>query len=203
MAFPIPERLYTPQEYLEFERKSDVKHEWFDGHINLMAGASPEHCAITFNLSVAVGPQLRGTNCRGFSNDMKVRSSDMKPKKGLKGLFSYPDLTVVCDEPLYHDEVQDVLINPKVIFEILSPTTEKFDRKGKFGRYQYNETLTDYILVFQYEPRIEHYQRKANNQWLLTIATGLEEELFISSIKCTIRLSEVYEQVTFLEEEAS
>jgi Uma2 family endonuclease len=203
MTYPIPERFYTPEEYLEFERSSEEKHEWIDGRIYLMAGASPAHCGITFNLSVAIGPQLRGTNCRGFSNDMKVRSSSMKPIKGLKGLFSYPDLTIVCDEPLYHDKVRDVLINPKVIIEILSPSTEDFDRQGKFGRYQCNESLTDYILIHQDIPRVEHYQRKANNQWLLTIATGLEEELFISSINCTLLLREVYEQVTFPEEEAS
>lgn len=202
MASPIPEKLYTPEEYLEFERKSDVKHEWLDGRIYIhpvyaMAGGSPTHSTIIFNVSGILFPQLRGKKCQAFSSDLKVRSGKMEKKKGLVGLFSYPDLTVVCNEPEFHDKDKDVLINPKVIIEVLSPSTEDFDRGTKFVRYQLNDSLTDYILIVQKEPRIEHHQRKKNNQWQQTIYTGLRETFSIPSINARLKLSEVYDRVTF------
>ena len=204
MASPIPKKFYTEEEYLEFERAAEEKHEWLDGQIYQvwgMAGASPEHSAITFNVSGLLFPQLRGKNCRAFSNDMKVRSSEMKVKFNSAGLYSYPDLTVVCGEPQYHDNFSDVLINPQVIIEVLSPATEGFDRGKKFHRFQFNSSLTDYILIAQDEPRIEHYVRQADNRWLLTVTTGLESEANIASIECTLRLSDVYDHVTFAQEE--
>jgi Uma2 family endonuclease len=208
MASPIPEKLYTPEEYLEFERKSDVKHEWLDGRIYvhpiyLMAGGSPSHSKIIFNVTGILFPQLRGTKCAGYNNDLKVRSGKMQRKKGLVGLFSYPDLTVVCGEAEFHDKEKDVLINPTVIIEVLSPNTEDFDRGTKFVRYQINESLTDYIVIAQDEPRIEHHQRKRNNQWVQTVYTGLRETAVISSIGCKLKLSDVYDRVTFEANKAS
>lgn len=208
MAFPIPEKLYTPEEYLGLERKSDVKHEWLDGRIYIhpiymMVGGSPKHSTLIVNLTIAIGVQLRGKKCQAFSNDLKVRSGKIQRKKGLVGLFSYPDLTIVCGEPEFHDNQKDVLTNPKVIIEVLSPSTEDFDRGTKFVRYQINESLTDYIVIAQNEPRIEHHQRQKNNQWIQTVYTGLRETAVISSIGCRLKLSEVYDRVTFETNKAS
>lgn len=190
----------TPDEYLALERAADFKSEYFDGRIYQMAGASPEHSAITFNLYGEVSPQLRGTPCRGLSNDTKVRSGELATS-GKKGLLSYPDLTVVCGEALFHDEHRDVLMNPKVIFEVLSPSTEVFDRTKKFFRYQTIETFTDYVLIAQDEPRIEHLIRQPDGGWLLYVVTGLENSFHIASINSTLSLSGVYDGISFLEAE--
>lgn len=188
-----PKQRFTPEQYLEIERKAEFKSEFLDGQIYAMAGASPEHSAITFNLSVEVGIQLRGKACQGFSSDMKIRTSH-------KGLFSYPDLSVVCDEPAFHDEKRDVLINPKVIFEVLSPSTEAFDRGAKFLRHQVIDTFNDYVLIAQDEPRVEHFIRQADGGWLLYIVRGLESKLHIASIDCTISLAALYDKIKFAEE---
>lgn len=114
------EWIVTPEEYLSSEREAEFKSEYFDGQVYAMSGASPEHSAIVFNLYGEVGAELRGKPYRGLSNDTKIRSGQV-PKLGKKGLFSYPDLTIVCGEPTFHDAYRDVLTNPKVIFEVLSP----------------------------------------------------------------------------------
>lgn len=191
-----PKHIFTPDEYLELERKAEFKSEYLNGQIYAMAGASPAHSAITFNLSVEVGTQLKGKPCQGHSSDMKIRTS-------YKGLYSYPDLSIVCDEPLFHDEKGDVLINPKVIFEILSPSTEAFDRGAKFLRYQTIDTLTDYILIAQDEARVEHFIRQSDGGWLLYIIRGLESKLSIPSIDCTISLAGLYDKIKFSEETVS
>ncbi len=190
------EPLITPDEYLALERQAEFKSEYVDGRIYQMAGASPEHSAITFNLSGEVSPQLRGRPCRGLSNDTKVRSGELLAT-GKKGLFSYPDLTVVCGEPEFHDQHRDVLINPKVIFEVLSPSTEVFDRTKKFFRYQTLESFTDYVLVAQDEPRIEHLIRQPDGGWTLYVYTGLETNFRIELIDCTLSLRNVYEGISF------
>ncbi len=189
-------RLLSPEEYLAIERAAEFKSEYVDGRIYQMAGASPEHSAITFNLSGEVSPQLRGRPCRGLSNDTKVRSGELLAT-GKKGLFSYPDLTVVCGEPEFHDQHRDVLINPKVIFEVLSPSTEVFDRTKKFFRYQTLESFTDYVLVAQDEPRIEHLIRQPDGGWTLYVYTGLETNFRIELIDCTLSLRNVYEGISF------
>lgn len=201
MASPISKpRLYTPEEYLEFERQADEKHEWLDGQIYAMSGASRSHCAITANVTIALGVQLRGTRCQALSNDMKVRSSDMRRNLHMKGLFSYPDLTIVCGEPLFHDEIKDVLVNPKIMIEVLSRATEFYDRTTKFARYQLNESLTDYILIAQDAPCIEHYMREANNRWLVSFHDGLDAEVRIDSIDCILKLADVYDRIVLLGE---
>jgi Uma2 family endonuclease len=202
MASPITQtrqtKLYTPEEYLTFERQAEEKHEWLDGEIYAMSGASTSHCAITINVAGALYPQLRGTNCRAFSNDMKVRSSDMHPNVSMKGLFSYPDLTIVCGEPMFHDNIQDVLINPKVVIEILSRATELYDQATKFERYQLNESLTDYILIAQDRAHIEHYTRDVNNRWSVAFHDGLDAEFRIDSIDCVLKLADVYDRIVLL-----
>lgn len=186
---------YTPEEYLELERRAEHKSEYLDGQIYAMAGASPSHSVITVNLTGEVYAQLRGSKCQAYSNDTKVRTSPT-------GLYAYPDLSIVCGEAKFHDEQKDVLINPKVIFEVLSPSTEAFDRGGKFFRYQNIESFTDYVLIAQDEARVEHLIRQQDGAWLLYILRGLDKKLHIASIDCTISLAGMYDRVTFPEQDS-
>lgn len=205
MATPqsqIQKRLYTIAEYLEFEREAEERHYFIDGEIFAMAGESPQHSSINFNLIAEAAPQIKGKSCQGFSPNMKIRSGERSSPESLKGLFSYADMTVVCGKPAFHDEVGDVLVNPKVIFEVLSPSTELFDRGEKFRRFRtYNESLTDYVLISQTQALIEHFERQPNGQWLMTEVKGLEGELYISSIDCRLKLAEVYDRVNFQPQE--
>jgi Uma2 family endonuclease len=185
-------RRYTPDEYLEIERAAELKSEYLDGQIYAMAGGSPEHNTISINLTVEVGGALRSGPCRPFGSDQKVRIPS-------EALFTYPDLSVVCGEPRYHDSYGDVLLNPAAIFEVLSPSTEDYDRGRKFTRYQQIESLSDYILIAQDQPRIDHYVRQTPDRWLLTTYVGLETMFQIPSIGCALRLSDVYNRIEFRE----
>jgi Uma2 family endonuclease len=190
LALPHSKPRYAPDEYLALERESQNKHEYSDGYIYAMAGESPEHSTICFNLYGLVHAQLRGKACRGFSPNMKVRTSP-------NGLYSYPDLSVVCGEPVFHDRARDVLVNPTVIVEVLSPSTEAKDRGEKFFRYQQIASLADYLLVSQREPRVERYARQSDQEWLYSVAVGLSAALHLASIDCRVALSDVYDRVEF------
>src|SRR5215216_3648096 len=162
MSLPKSEPLCTEEEYLALERKAEERHEYLDGQIYLMAGESPAHGTICTNLVGQLHSQLRGKPCQVLSKDTKVRSGP-KPRSrySTKGMFSYPDLLVVCGEMKFHDEIRHVLLNPKIIIEVLSPSTEAFDRGEKFLRYRtYLESLTDYIVVAQDYALIEHFSRE-------------------------------------------
>jgi len=172
------------------ERQADVRHEYIDGEVFAMAGESLEHSTICFNIAVLIGAQLRGKPCRGFSPNMKVRTSP-------SGLYTYPDLAVVCGEPVFHDQQRDVLVNPKVVVEVLSPSTEGYDRGGKWIRYQQIETLTDYLLIAQDQSLIEHYTRQADGKWLYSAVGDLADSVQLPSIDCRLPLVEVYDRIRF------
>ena len=199
MGIAQPEPLYTTAEYLSLEREADERHEFLDGQIYAMAGESLQHGYICVNLAGILHGQLKRTDCAALSKDMKVRSGPApKPRETTKGLFSCPDLLVVCGEPQFHDEYRDVLLNPTVIIEVLSPTTEAYDRGEKFLRYRtWLESLTDYILVAQHKPLIEHYRRKETNLWELVSIEGLDNSLNLASIDCRLLSAEVYDRVNF------
>ncbi len=183
--------VFSDDDYLEFERFAQEKHEFCDGSVYAMAGESPEHSTICFNLYTTVGSQLRGKRCRGFSPNMKVATSEA-------GLFAYPDLAVVCDEPRFFDEKRDVITNPIVIFEVISPSTEHYDRGEKFLRYtNFIESLEDYVLIYQKKPFIEHFAKKRNSGWVKTEIEGLGEVLNLGSIGCEVPMAELYELVDF------
>jgi Uma2 family endonuclease len=183
--------VFTVENYLDFERYQSERHEFLEGSVNAMAGESPNHSKICFNLYGLTHAELRGKRCSGFSPNMKIATND-------KGLFSYPDLAVVCGEPEFFDKRKDVITNPTVIFEVLSPSTESYDRGEKFLRYtNYIETLHDYILISQDEPFIKHYQKQANGGWEKVEIRGLGAVLTIDSIECEILLSELYELIDF------
>lgn len=189
------ETLFTPEDYLTFERASDSRHEFLDGEIFAMAGESLSHSRVCMNLAREAGNKLKGKNCEALSPNMKVRTSNAS-------LFSYPDLTIVCGEPQFHDKKKDVLTNPKVVFEVLSPSTAEYDRTTKFQRYRMgNETLTDYILVSQDKCFVEHFRKSANGDWLYQSYAALENDLRIESIECELSLREIYDRVELSVEE--
>lgn len=198
MGLAKPNKFYTPEEYLEIERKSEARHEYFDGEIYPvddgifgMAGESLSHSQICVNLAGEVRAKLKGTACQALSPNMKVRAES-------KGMFAYPDLTVVCGDPIFHDQQKDVLLNPKVIFEVLSPSTERYDQTKKFFRYRKElPSLTDYVLIYQDAPFIEHHEKQPDGRWIHNASDGLEDFLRINSIGIEIVLREIYDRVEF------
>jgi Uma2 family endonuclease len=199
---PVPDRdhrLLTIEEYLALERTEAERHEYLDGCVYAMAGESPDHGRICVNLTRRLAEQLDSSGCEVFSKDLKVRCGPTpRPGQSMQGLFAYPDLVVVCGALQFHDQVQDVVVNPRVILEVLSPSTEAFDRGEKFHRYRrWLPTLTDYVLVAQDRPVIDHYHRTETGQWVVDILEGLSAQLHLPSIGCTVPLAEVYERLVF------
>lgn len=200
MALPKEQLLYTVEQYLEMERAAEERSEFIDGHVYKMAGESLSHSRICINLAIIVGNQLRGKPCEALSPNMKVRSGPyLKGQRNTKGFFSYADLTVFCGRPEFHDEHEDVLLNPTVIFEVLSESTQDFDRSQKFLRYRTHlASLQNYVLVWQDAPFIELYTRQPNG-WFLSEHEGLESSVYLAAIDCQLSLSEVYDRITFPE----
>lgn len=178
----------TPEQYLLWERQSETKSEYFDGEIFAMTGASREHNQMAANLVRVLGNQLLEKPCNVYSSDMKV-----KIEKVTK--YTYPDIVIACQPERFEDEKRDVLLNPVVIMEILSDSTEAYDRGRKFLHYQLIDSLVDYILIAQDSPRIETFSRRADNTWLYTEFHGLDAVVSIESIGCTLRLGDVYHKV--------
>lgn len=186
------------------ERKSKERHEYLDGEIYSMAGESPRHGDISSNLVAILNLQLRGGPCRVWTKDVKILSGSLPyGSRSREGLFSYPDAVIVCGIPQFLDEHQDVLCNPKVIIEVLSPSTEAFDRGEKFHRYRtHNSSLSDYLVVEQNKPFLEHFTRLENGLWAIKSSIlDLRENLYVESIECTLRLAEVYDRVSFISAE--
>ena len=186
------EQFITVADYLALERQAQTKSEYLNGHIYAMSGASRSHNRITFNLARRIGNQLGASRCEAYVNDMRVKVSPT-------GLYTYPDVTVVCGEPRFEDAKVDTLLNPTVIIEVLSDSTEAYDRGGKFAHYRALESLSDYLLIAQDQPRIEHFRRQKDGQWLYSAADGLEAQVAIATIGCVLHLAEVYERVSFAE----
>jgi Uma2 family endonuclease len=201
MAVPNVVPHFTVQQYLMLERSSRERHEYLDGVIYGMAGESLDHGHISVNLSGVLREQLKKSPCFVLSKDTKILSGpNPHDKLSSRGLFSYPDVVVICGEPQPLDEHRDVFTNPKVIIEVLSKTTESFDRVEKCERYQmFNPTLTDYLLVAQDRPLVEHFTLQADGGWLLHRYRGLDAVVSIASIHCRLPLVEVYDRVTFSE----
>jgi len=184
------EQIITAADYLDLERQAATKSEYLNGQIYAMSGASRKHNTIVFNLARRIGNQLDGKPCRGYVNDMRVKVSPT-------GLYTYPDVVVACGEPRFEDSHVDTLLDPTVIIEVLSDSTEAYDRGDKFAHYRALESLTDYLLVAQDKPRIEHYSRQPDGQWLYSVADGLDARMGIATIGCALHLAEVYDRVEF------
>lgn len=183
-----PKRRFTPDEYLSLERQAEIKSEYHDGEIFAMGGASEPHNLIVANLVGELRQQLKGRPCKVYPSDMRVKVS-------ATGLFTYPDVVVVCGEPRWDDDRKDTLLNPAVLFEVLSDSTERYDRGKKFEHYRKLDSLTEYVLVAQDAAYLERYARQPDGRWLLSEENGLETALHLTSIECTLQLEEVYDKV--------
>ena len=183
-------KCFTPQEYLERERKAEYKSEYDNGVIIPMPGASREHNCITFDASRHIGNQLDGSPCQGFAQDMRVRVPQCDR-------YFYPDIVVVCGEPQFEDATFNVLLNPRLIIEVLSDSTGRKDREEKFDCYETLESLTDYVLISQTEPRIEHFSRLEEGGWRFVVARGMTAVLALPAIGCRLPLADIYARITF------
>jgi Uma2 family endonuclease len=181
----------TPQEYLAMERQNEYKSEYLNGQVFAMAGASRWHNLIITNVVRELSTQLKKQPCEVYPSDMRVRI----PRTGL---YTYPDVTVVCGKPEFEDEHRDTLLNPMLIVEVLSPSTEAYDRGAKFGHYRKIESLQEYVLISQEKPLIERFLRQEGTSfWVLSEAEGLHTAIDLSSISGRLELAEVYEKVKF------
>lgn len=187
MSFAAANRI-TPAEYLASERLAETKHEFFDGQVYAMSGASRAHNKICINLISELRSSLGKGRCETFGIDLRV-------KVDKNGLYTYPDVVVVCGEPEFEDTVLDTLLNPKVIFEVLSPSTESYDRGRKFALYSELESFNDYFLIAQDCVRIEHLTRLDADNWHLTVYSRLSDVVDIASIGCKIAMNEIYARV--------
>lgn len=179
----------TPQEYLYWERKSETKHEYLNGIVVAMAGASWEHGLITGNSQGELYAQLKETPCATVPQDLRVRVAECNR-------YYYPDVVVVCGEPEFEDETFDTLLNPVVIIEILSETTAAHDRGEKWNCYQTIPSLTTYVLIAQDRAQVEVYRRQENG-WFYTSTQGLEASVTFEALDVTLRLADLYARVTF------
>ena len=182
--------LITPEEYLEAERKAEYKSEYYQGVIYAMAGGTLVHNLITLSIAGELRHAVKKRRCSVYSTDVRLRVTPT-------GLYTYPDIMVVCGEPIFSDDQKDTVTNPVFIVEVLSDSTEGRDRGFKSTQYRKLDSLQEYVLVSQHEPRIERYLRQPGDQWLLAETAGLERSLQIESLSCSIPLAEIYDKVDF------
>ena len=180
----------TPEEYLAAERLSETRSEYLDGGVYPMTGASLNHGRIVVNVATQLALQLSERDCDVLVNGMKVRLQESRK-------FFYPDISVVCGKPQFHDERTDIILNPDLVIEVLSPSTEAFDRGAKFEAYRTVESLKEYVLVSQDKPLVEQYVRNGDGSWKFTEAVGLESSLTLPSVGCILNLGAVYKRVEF------
>ncbi|MFT4093828.1 MAG: Uma2 family endonuclease [Niabella sp.] len=191
MAYPLVKRI-SPEIYLEEERKSTVKHQYFDGEVVAMAGASIAHNTIVSNIIGEIRDFLKGKNCNIFPSDLRVSipSADT---------YTYPDATIICGQPEATDEQRDTIKNPSVIFEVLSGTTRNYDTGKKFLFYQRIPSLKEYILIDSTQRSVAVYERRENELWKIKVIEDTHGKLVISSIGFTLSFDELYRNIIFPE----
>ncbi|HEX8503357.1 MAG TPA: Uma2 family endonuclease [Pyrinomonadaceae bacterium] len=185
-----PKTYLTPEEYLSIERRNEYKSEYMDGEILAMTGASRRHNIINVNLTREISQQLRGRPCEVYAGDMRVRIASRRADA-----YTYPDVVVVCGEPQFEDDRLDTLLNPAVIIEVLSDSTELYDRGKKFSFYRAIESLAEYVLVAQDEHKVEKYAKQPDGRWLLSDHRAPEEVVELASVECSLALREIYDKV--------
>jgi Uma2 family endonuclease len=185
-----PHPRLSEEEYLKIERAAEFKSEFYDGRMYAMSGGSYPHGQIILNLGSELRDALREKRCSVTANDVRTRVSK-------RGSYTYPDVMVVCGPPTFADDRKDTLLNPTIIVEVLSPSTEAHDRGLKFAQYRQIDSLQEYGLVSQTEPRVEIFRRQASGDWLLSESTGLDSNVRFESVGCQIALAEIYHQVSF------
>lgn len=181
-------KFLTPKEYLEFERKSEIRHEYLDGEIYEMAGANKRHNRISVNILRLLDSQLLERECALYGSDMRIKIPETEK-------YTYPDIVAVCGEEIFEDETEDTLFNPMLIVEILSKSTEAYDRGAKFEYYQTIESFGEYLLISQEPFRVEQYVRKEKNVWTYFEFRNSEDIVQLSSIDCEVKLRDIYHKI--------
>ena len=190
MGLPARVKKFTAAEYLALERKAEYRSEFFDGEIFAMAGGSALHSLIQTNLTGELRQILKGKSCAVYNSDLRILVDQT-------GLYTYPDASIVCGPLEFAEGQPDVVVNPTVLFEVLSDSTEAYDRGQKFGNFRRIESLREYVLVSQQGPLIERFQRNPDDTWTLTESRGMDATLTLASVGISIPLSEVYDRVDF------
>ncbi len=191
MTVPVQARRLTEAEYLEIERAAEFKSEFFDGEMFAMAGGTAEHSRIGTDLTTVFGNLLKGKPCLPYNAELRV-------KVEATGLLTYPDLSIVCGDLKFASRTKDTIVNPTVVVEVLSDSTEAYDRGKKFEHYRQIPSLQEYLLVSQKEPRIEQFVRQPDGRWLLNEAAGLDAKLSLPSLGITLGLAKVFANVSFI-----
>ena len=188
----LPQRVarLTPTEYLKLERAAELRHEYFNGEMFAMSGGSPQHSLIKMNTGRDLGNKLKHRPCTAFDSDLRIRVSS-------SGLYTYPDISVVCGELEFDDNQRDTMLNPTLLVEVLSASSEAYDRGEKFAHYRQIASLREFVLISQKSPSIERYLRNPDETWTLTAVIGRDANIHLPSIDVTLSLAEVYERVTF------
>lgn len=188
-ALPIPK--LTIEEYIELDKQSDERYEYFNGKIFAMAGGSPEHARISGNVFASLLQKLRGSTCEPFNSEIRLKVPAAPP-------YRYPDASVVCGPPLF-EELQGVklLVNPVLLIEVLSTTTASYDMGEKFTEYQSIESFREYLVISQMRAHVMRYFRQANGLWVRHDILGRDSDMLLESLQLTLPLSEIYERVEF------
>jgi Uma2 family endonuclease len=185
-----PQPRLTVEQYLELDRASEFRNEYYSGRMYAMSGGSPTHAILIASIGRELGIGLKKGSCQVATSNLRVRVSS-------GGLYTYPDVVVVCGKIKVADDDKDTLLNPILLLEVLSPSTEAYDRGFKFAQYRLIESLQEYALVSQTEPRVEVFRRQPGGNWLFSEAVGLDKLCRFDSVDCAIPLAEIYDKVTF------
>lgn len=181
-------QLIPVEKYLAMEREIEEKHEYLNGEVFAMGGASPNHGLIVTNVIIELGTQLKKRPCTLYAADLRVKVTPT-------GLYTYPDVVVVCGEPQFDDQNQDTLTNPTLIVEVLSESTKSYDRGDKFAHYRSLADFMEYVLIDQDAIHVEHFIRQPDNRWILAETNRIEDTIELGSIGCTLSLMEVYDKL--------
>jgi len=186
----LAKKHYTVEEYFELERTSEEKYQYYRGEVFAMSGASPPHNRIVRNLIRHVGNALEGSSCEVFPADQRIKCPAL--------LYTYADASIVCGEAEFIEcQGLETLLNPKVIFEVLSPSTERFDRREKFKHYQDIPSFREYVLIAQDGPHIDHFLRQSDGSWRLRMMDGLENTLQLETVDCALTFRAIFDHVAF------
>jgi Uma2 family endonuclease len=187
----LPKKKYTLEEYLELDKSSEERYEYFDGEVFAMAGGSPDHARISLNVCTALNQKLKDRTCEAFNSEVRIKVPAALP-------FRYPDASVVCGEPIFEElDGQQMLVNPILIVEVLSPSTIAYDLGDKFTAYQSIETFREYLLISQDRPHVIQHIKQAKRRWLRIEIEGMDSEVTLESVGVTLTLNEMYSRVKF------
>jgi Uma2 family endonuclease len=186
----VSQRFLTPQEYLARERLAEFRSEFYRGETFAMSGGSPRHSLIGTNALRELSAALRGRPCTAYNSDLRILIS-------ASGLYTYPDASVICGEIEFDDRFRDTVLNPTLLAEVLSISTEAYDRGKKFEHYRKIPSLRKYLLISQDRPAVERFARNPDDTWTLTVTSGLDQSIVLTAIGVTLSLAELYEKVDF------